>query len=57
MPHQLHLWITEPPPEASLWKDLEAEERTVLITTLTRMIAKAVHPQRIHETEEKSHEP
>ncbi len=56
VPHQLPLWITEPPPEASLWKDLEVEERTALITTLARIIAKAVHPEPTHETQEANHE-
>ena len=54
--NQLHLWITEPPPEASLWKDLGAEERTALITTRTRIIAQAVHPEPTHETQEENHE-
>ncbi len=56
MPHPLHLWITEPPPEASPWKDLEAEERSALITTLTRIIAQAVHPEPTHKTQEENHE-
>lgn len=56
VPHQLHLWITEPPPQASVWMDLEAEERTALISALTRIIAKTVHLEPTHETQENNHE-
>ena len=56
VPHPLHLWITEPSPEASLWKDLEAEERTARITTRARIIAQAVHPELSHETQEENQE-
>lgn len=58
MPHQLEFWTTEqpPPPVATAWKDLDAEQRTALITVLARMIANAVYPQRTHENEEKDDE-
>lgn len=58
MSHQMEFWILEhaPPPSVPAWKDLGAEERTALVAILVRMIAKAVDPQLIHETEEQSHE-
>jgi len=40
------------PPGALLWKDLEAEERTTVITLLARMITKVVRPPLTHQKED-----
>ncbi len=58
MPRQLEFWTAEqsPPPAERIWTDLEAEERTAVVTILVRMITQAVNPQLIPRTEEKEDE-
>jgi hypothetical protein len=59
MQHQLELWppARQAPCPPGPWEGLSPEEQAEMIALLGRLIAQAVCPQRIVETQEKSHEP
>jgi len=58
MQHQLEFWpITEKARyEQRQWESLSIEEQAEKIGLLARLIAKAVCPQLVDETQENSHE-
>ena len=58
MQHQLDFWpaAQEAPYEQGHWESLSIEEQTETIARLARLIAKAVCPQLIDETQGDNHE-
>jgi hypothetical protein len=55
---QLDFWpvVREPLGRIPIWESVTPEERTRVISTLARLIVKAVYPQKINKIEENSHE-
>ena len=58
MRHQLQFWppARQAPHPPGPWEELSIEEQAERIALLARLIAKAICPQRIDETQESSHE-
>ena len=58
MQHQLDFWpaARKAPYEQGQWESLSIEEQAERIALLARLIAKAICPQLIDETQEGSHE-
>jgi hypothetical protein len=54
VPHQLALWpeAERPPQSQDIWKDLDPERKTIVITILARLIRQAARPK----TQEDNHE-
>jgi len=58
MRHQLEFWTTAEKTvyEQGQWESLSIEEQAEKIALLARLLAKAVCPQLVDETQENSHE-
>ena len=58
MARQLALWsgALQEAQELDIWEDLDPERRAIVITTLARLISKAVCPKNLLETEEQRDE-
>jgi hypothetical protein len=58
MRHQLEFWTTAEKTtyEQGQWESLSVEEQAEKITLLARLIAKAVCPELVDQTQENSHE-
>lgn len=58
MQHQLEFWPTAKKTtyDQGQWESLSIEEQTEKLALLARLIAKAVCPQLVDETQENSHE-
>lgn len=58
MQHQLEFWPTAKKAayEQGQWESLSVEEQAEKIALLARLIAKAVCPQSVDQTQENSHE-
>jgi len=53
---QLALWPQENCHQPDIWQDLPSESKNTLIVALARLIAKAVCPPKITQSQEVSHE-
>ena len=58
MQHQLDFWpaAEKPPHEQGQWESQSGEEQAEKAALLARLIAKAICPQLVDETQENSHD-
>jgi hypothetical protein len=55
---QLALWpgAQDPAQETEIWQEFDLETKRVIISTLSRLISKAVCPENLTQTKETNHE-